>query len=131
MQYLVIDLTADVPVYIQIMDQIRGLIRDGTLVPGNPLPSVRQLATDLSLNPNTVARAYNLLEREGTLRTAGRRGTFVSDSAPETVHEALQGRLEQVVDQIVERTTSLGIEGKDLLEALRTRLKDHKERSTS
>jgi GntR family transcriptional regulator len=122
--YLVIDIESRVPVYMQIMDKIREGIGAGALPPGSPLPSVRQLASDLGVNPNTVARAYNLLEREGTLRTAGRKGTFVAETGPESVRRARETDLERAVDEIIERTADLGIEQSRLLEALRSRLQD-------
>lgn len=131
MPTLVIDARSQVPVYLQIMDQIRGRIADGTLEAGSPLPPVRQLASDLGLNSNTVARAYSLLEREGTLRTAGRRGTFVANEAVTSVRRALHTDLERVVDQTLERAASLGVEGPALLEALRARLDRSSKRSSS
>ena len=81
MRILEIDTRSAVPIYAQIMDQIRALVRERELVPGDPLPSVRQLAGDLEINPNTVARSYGLLAREGILETARRRGTLIADSA--------------------------------------------------
>lgn len=66
------------PIYLQIMDEIRRALVLGTLRPGDPLPSIRQLAAELRVNPNTVAQAYRELEREGTVFVQRGQGTFVS-----------------------------------------------------
>src|ERR1041385_2111408 len=73
-----LDLASGVPVYRQIIDQVLGGIAAGTLVPGAQLPTVRQVAVDLSINPNTVVRAYRELEIRGVLETQQGTGTFVS-----------------------------------------------------
>jgi len=75
---LEIDLDNHTPPYRQIRDQIDGLIVTGALAEGTRLPPVRQLASDLELAANTVARAYRELEQHGLISTRGRRGTFVA-----------------------------------------------------
>jgi GntR family transcriptional regulator len=70
------------PIYVQIMDEIRRGIVLGTLPPDEPLPSVRQLAGDLRVNPNTVQQAYRELERDGVVYVRRGQGTFVSASSP-------------------------------------------------
>jgi GntR family transcriptional regulator len=121
--YVEIDIHSPVPIYEQIMDQVRGLVRAGRLAPGTTLPSVRQLAADLELNPNTVARAYSLLERDGVVKTARRRGTVVAGAAPSKARKAVHLRLQQAVDHVLEHAASLGIESEELLEALQARLR--------
>lgn len=69
------------PLYMQIMDEIRRALVVGTLEPESPLPSVRQLASDLRINPNTVQQAYRELEREGLVYVQRGQGTFVSSRA--------------------------------------------------
>src|SRR5436309_4279088 len=73
-----IDLHSGVPVYRQLIDQVRGGIASGQLTKGDQLPTVRQLAVDLEINPNTVVRAYRELELGGLLETHQGTGTFVS-----------------------------------------------------
>jgi len=123
MLFIEIDVHSPLPVYEQIMDQIRGLVRAGRLAPGTALPSVRQLAADLELNPNTVARAYGLLERDGVVKTARRRGTVVAGAAPQKARKAVDLRLQEAVDHVLQHTASLGIEPDELLDALRNRLR--------
>jgi GntR family transcriptional regulator len=72
-----IDTSVAEPVFSQLITQIREAVRAGELKPGAPLPAIRQLATDLQLNPNTVAKAYRLLERDAVIETRGRHGSFV------------------------------------------------------
>ena len=69
------------PIYVQIMDEVRRALAMGTLRAEAALPSVRQLAADLRLNPNTVAQAYRELEREGVVHVRRGQGTFVSERA--------------------------------------------------
>lgn len=76
-----IDTTDARPIYVQIMDEVRRALVVGTLRPEDALPSVRQLAVELRLNPNTVAQAYRELEREGIVYVRRGQGTFVSERA--------------------------------------------------
>jgi GntR family transcriptional regulator len=72
-----IDLTSKVPIYVQIIDQIKHMIATGVLEPDDQLPTVRQLATDLRVNFNTIARAYRMLDEEGLISTQHGRGTYI------------------------------------------------------
>jgi GntR family transcriptional regulator len=72
-----IDVNHPEPVFAQLIEQIRSAVQSGALKPGTPLPAIRQLAADLQLNPNTVAKAYGLLERDEVIETRGRQGSFV------------------------------------------------------
>ena len=76
-----IDVCAAEAVFEQIVQQIRSGVQNGSLAPATPLPSIRQLADDLDLNHNTVAKAYKLLEHQRVITTAGRRGTFIHSEA--------------------------------------------------
>jgi len=78
-----IDFRQHIPIYIQLMDQIKQRIATGELKPGDQLPTVRQLAADLRVNFNTIARAYRLLDEEGTISTQHGRGTYILDPLPE------------------------------------------------
>lgn len=70
-------MTCPDPPFAQLIAQIKQAVRDGALKPGDPLPSIRQLANDLGLNNKTVAKAYRLLERDSVIESRGYRGTFV------------------------------------------------------
>lgn len=85
-----LDFRSGVPIYVQIMDQIKHLVAAGSLNPGDQLPTVRQLAADLRINFNTVARAYRLLDHEGLISTQQGRGTFILE--PESDRDVEQLR---------------------------------------
>lgn len=89
------------PVYEQIVRQIQDGVASGTLPVGAPLPTVRQLAGDLQINRNTVARAYKQLEDRGVILTAGRRGTFVREDASREVERIKSSRAERSVRHLV------------------------------
>jgi GntR family transcriptional regulator len=93
---LKLDFRSGSPIYIQIMEQIRQMIASGELQPGDQLPTVRQLATDLRINWNTVARAYKLLDEAGLISSQRGRGTYVWEKPSEATtlmlrQQALQG----------------------------------------
>ncbi len=77
-----VDLRSKTPAYLQILEQVRGLVASGALRPGDQLPTVRQLAADLRINFNTVARAYRLLDETGVISTQQGRGTYVVEAPP-------------------------------------------------
>ena len=97
------------PVYEQIVRQIQHGVRNGVLAAGTPMPSVRQLAADLGLNRNTVARAYKMLEERGVIRTAGRKGTFVGGAAAEAVARLIANRAERVLRQAIDGLIEEGL----------------------
>lgn len=78
---IVIDIDDPEPLFGQLIAQIKQAIKGGQLLPGDALPSIRQLATDLELNSKTVAKAYRLLERDSVIQTRGYRGTFIHPDA--------------------------------------------------
>ena len=78
---IVIDIDASVPVFAQLIEQIKKAVLGDKIRPGDALPSIRQLANDLNLNNKTVAKAYRLLERDSVIQTKGYRGTFVHPDA--------------------------------------------------
>jgi GntR family transcriptional regulator len=78
---VVIDIEAETPVFAQLIAQIKHAVKSGALAPGDPLPSIRQLANDLELDNKTVAKAYRLLQRDGIVQSKGYRGTFVRPDA--------------------------------------------------
>ena len=78
---IVIDIDASVPVFAQLIEQIKKAVLGDKIRPGDALPSIRQLANDLDLNNKTVAKAYRLLERDSVIQTKGYRGTFIHPDA--------------------------------------------------
>lgn len=116
-----LDQHSGVPVYRQIIDQVMGGIASGTLIGGDQLPTVRQVAVDLSINPNTVVRAYRELEIRGVLDTQQGTGTFISYEPVK--HDAVerQRQLNQIVSEFVARAGAAGFTLDELLEQLHDR----------
>jgi GntR family transcriptional regulator len=114
-----LDLHSGVPVYRQLIDQVRGGIASGSLSVGDQLPTVRQLAVDLSINPNTVARAYRELELGGVLETHQGTGTFISAQEIRGADEERSRQLAQIVADSVARAGAIGFRVEDLIEELR------------
>jgi GntR family transcriptional regulator len=98
--YVLVDPELEIPPYQQVVAQIRAAIERGDLAPESPLPTVRQLAGDLDIAPNTVARAYGELQAEGWLIGDGRRGTRVAGRVPLNRRARLRG-LRDAVDKFV------------------------------
>jgi GntR family transcriptional regulator len=115
-----LDLKSGMPVYRQIIDQVHAARASGAIGPGERLPTVRQLAVDLSVNPNTVVRAYRELELTGVLTTHQGTGTFLTDVKMERSHAEREKKLDQLVSEFAARA---GREGFTLKE-VRSRLKD-------
>ena len=116
-----LDLRSGVPVYRQLIDQVLGGIASGVLKPGDQLPTVRQVAVDLEINPNTVARAYREMEIRGVLDTQQGSGTFVSNQKIEQDEVERERRLAQIVSEFVARAGAAGFTVDDLLEQLHER----------
>jgi len=114
-----LDLQSGVPVYRQIIDQVRGGIASGALAVGEQLPTVRQLAVDLSINPNTVVRAYRELELGGLLETHQGTGTFISPQKMRGGSAERERQLSQIVAESVARAGAAGFTVEDLIEQLR------------
>jgi GntR family transcriptional regulator len=105
-------------VYRQLIDQVLGAIAAGTLSQGNRLPTVRQVAVDLAINPNTVMRAYKELEIRGVLTTQQGTGTFISDMQAKPDQVERQRRLNQMVGELVARAGAEGYKLEELIEVL-------------
>lgn len=108
-----IDRNADEPVYLQVARQVREAVADGRLVPGQGLPSVRTLASDLAVNLNTIARAYRLLEEEGFLAIRSRRGVEVRAPGDGLLPGVRAGLLEEL-RVVLARLRQGGLSGDEL-----------------
>jgi len=116
-----IDTKSGVPFYRQIIEQVKFGIARGRFDPGDRLPTVRQLAVDLSINPNTVIRAYRELEIEGVLDTQQGSGTFVGDRRPDVDRLEQQRMLDQILTELLARASAYGFTVEEVYEGLRQR----------
>jgi GntR family transcriptional regulator len=123
-----LDLQSGVPVYRQIIDQVRGAVASSALGAGDQLPTVRQLAVDLAINPNTVVRAYRELELTGLLETHQGTGTFISARSIPDAAEERERQLSQIVADAVARAGAAGFTVEQLLEQLRSLVEQAPER---
>jgi len=123
-----LDLRSGVPVYRQIMDQVLGGVASGRLTSGDQLPTVRQLAVDLSINPNTVIRAYRELEIRGFLDTHQGSGTFISQQRVEQDDEERVRKLDLIVSDAIARAGAEGFTAKQVLDRLKELLAEQKSR---
>ena len=117
--HFLLDLKSGVPVYRQIIDQIRGAMAAGALATGDQLPTVRQLAVDLAINPNTVVRAYKELELGGLLETHQGTGTFISARKVSRGSAERERQLGQIVADAVSHAGAAGFTIENLIEQLR------------
>src|SRR6201987_2178620 len=114
-----LDLHTGVPVYRQLIDQVRTGIASGALSAGDQLPTVRQLAVDLEINPNTVMRAYRELELGGLLETHQGTGTFISNKRMERKSAERDRQLTQMAGEFAARAGASGYSLEDLIDRLR------------
>ncbi|OQX29620.1 MAG: GntR family transcriptional regulator [Spirochaeta sp. LUC14_002_19_P3] len=115
----VIDHSSGVPYYRQIIKQVEMAIADGRLKQGRQLPTVRSLAVDLQINPNTAARAYNELEIRGIVNTQQGTGTFISDKTIELPQEERANILDSLIRTFLSNASSYGFELDEIVEYLK------------
>ena len=115
--FISIDASSGLPIYLQIAQQIKTAVAMGRLQPEDPLPSVRQLAVDLAVNPNTVARAYLDLEIEGVIYKRQGAGTFVSAQGVEMSKGERRRVLSELLEKALVEGMNLGLGERELREA--------------
>ncbi len=127
-----LDIRADLPIYQQIVDQIKAQIAGGELQPGDQLPTVRALATDLRINFNTVARAYRMLDEERIISTQQGRGTYITEKPPPKVTERMRREsLEALAKRYVEEAARLGFADTEIRQMVGEQLKSWKDSLTT
>ncbi len=123
-----IDTNDRTPIYAQLERGIRVAIATGRMRPGDQLPTVRQLAVDLRVNANTVAKVYVTLEREGVLVTQRGVGTFIAESVPRSAHAGHRERhLASHIDRFLTDSAALGYSPRQAMKELARRLKEGEE----
>ena len=116
---LQIDQKSGIPIYVQIMDQIKHQIASGALQPGQQLPTIREMAVELTVNLHTVAHAYAELERDGFLTIQRGRGTFICEGGQEEqLADLWEQKLNSLVQNMLADALNLGYEPTEVLQAL-------------
>jgi GntR family transcriptional regulator len=113
---------SDEPIYEQIVSQVGEAIAKGRIAAGDKLPAVRKLAEELVINPNTVARAYTILEQSGLVTTKTGSGTFVADLKLRNKDAADVNILVERMDTLIARSLNLGLESEEIISMLKSRL---------
>src|SRR5258705_7204564 len=114
---LQLDMRSGVPVYRQLIDQVLTAIAYGSLSGGDQLPTVRQVAVDLAINPNTVMRAYRELEIRGVLSTQQGTGTFITEQKVKSGEAQRRRRLSQMVGELIARAGGEGFSVEEIADA--------------
>ncbi|MBQ8189392.1 MAG: GntR family transcriptional regulator [Lachnospiraceae bacterium] len=122
-----IDYTDATPIYEQIVSKYKNLIVKGALMPNEKMPSVRNLAMDLSINPNTIQKAYAELERQGFIYTVKGRGNFVADNAG--LKDVKAREILQKLDAVIKEAEESGVELSVLREHLEKSVKEGGQRT--
>jgi GntR family transcriptional regulator len=126
--FIELDFRSHIPIYVQIMERIKHLMATGMLGPGDQLPTVRQLAADLRVNFNTVARAYRLLDEAGVISTQQGRGTYVLEPLPpERSKKLRQAALDGLIRSFLSDAARLGLEAEEVSQACQEMLLRWKE----
>jgi GntR family transcriptional regulator len=120
--YIRIDSTNGVAIWQQIVNQVTRQVISGNLEPGDRLPTVRELAADLRINPNTAARAYQDLERDGIVETRRGAGTYVCDVIRDKSPDELFHIIEQRLDEVIVEAQHFNLTRDELLELFSKRV---------
>jgi GntR family transcriptional regulator len=123
-----IDPTKSQPIYSQLMSEIKYFIAAGIMEPGDLLPSVREMAVALRINPNTVARAYRELEREGVVVTIRAKGVYVSDEPRVTNRKRALKEMKDALDALLVQAFHNGVAPEELAQLLEERIENLKSR---
>lgn len=121
---LIINSTSMVPIYEQIVEQIRTRILQGELLPDTMLPSVRSLASELKISALTVKKAYDNLEQEGLTVTVHGKGTYVAAANPEQIREARRREVENELESAVEKGRGCGLTDEEIRELFELIMED-------
>jgi len=112
-----IDIDAPVPPFAQLIAQVKAAVQAGRIRPGDPLPSIRQLANDLAINLKTVAKAYRLLERDAVIETRAYRGSFVHRDAAANCSVDMNGHAHEKLQETIEELRAAGVTDSEIRNA--------------
>ena len=125
MSRITVDLRSRKPIFEQIINSVRELVILGLMAPDEPMPSVRALAAELAINPNTIQKAYAELERQGVIYSLAGRGNFVSSDIASLVSEHCASLLKSVTDSVAQAAAH-GIEESEIFAAVKAAYENNK-----
>ncbi len=114
---IIIDYQSRIPIYEQIVSEIERYIAIGIYKPKQQIESIRELATTLGINPNTVKKAYDELEKRGTIMTISTKGTFIADSVKKVVARKVEEKINSM-KEIIKELENLGVTKKEIIQKL-------------
>lgn len=117
--YLSIDQDSSTPVYIQIMEQIKKAISIGVFEVGKPIPTIREIALQLRINPNTVAKAIRELEREGVLKTYVGKGSFVSENSLNITKKDKEGQIMKLIEDFIKDVKWMNLDKDEVIKMIK------------
>lgn len=112
--WLHINRRGDVPVYLQVIEQIRHALQVGILQPGDALPTVRELAKSLAISPNTISKAYGELEKLGLIESRAGAGTIVNSTLADALHTQARAVLQTRLSQLLRDAAALGVSAEEM-----------------
>ncbi|MEX1232161.1 MAG: GntR family transcriptional regulator [Planctomycetaceae bacterium] len=118
--------SSGVPIYRQLMDQVRAFVAGGRLKPGDMLPSVRQMAAELEINMMTVSKAYARLQTEGLIEHERGQGMRISEQRETGTLAARREQLKPFIDQLVARALQLGLTDEQILDQVKKHLREQR-----
>jgi GntR family transcriptional regulator len=119
-----LDSASGVPFYRQVIQHVEHAILAGRLLPGDRLPTIRSLAIELKINPNTIAKAYGELEIRGIVITQVGSGTYVSDRKPTAPEDGLPAKIDETVARFIRDMAALGVDRASAVELVRNHKED-------
>jgi GntR family transcriptional regulator len=123
-----LDFRGHIPIYVQIVERVKHMIATEVLKPGDQLPTVRQLAADLRVNFNTIARAYRMLDEAGVISTQQGRGTYVLEALPpERAMRLRKAALEELAKSFLQEAERMGFETEEIAEVYEALIKEKSE----
>lgn len=125
-----LDFRSGVPIYVQIVEQVQQALAAGQLKPGDQLPTVRQLASDIRVNFNTVARAYRMLDEAGLISTQQGRGTYILESATQKLPDLVrEDSLEVLVEKALNKLLDQGYRLEEIKKMVDVKVNEHQKNS--
>jgi GntR family transcriptional regulator len=121
-----LDISSGMPTYMQLINQVRRATRNGTLRPGDQLPTAREVVAALAINPNTVLKAYTQLESQGLVISRPGLGTFIAQGIPAPLAPALQRQLRRGLDSWIRNAVAAGLDREGMLALINLAVDENK-----